>query len=211
MLSPTHSRPGPARWRRRRWRSGAMTLLATLAAVLGLVSLQAPAASAGVAHAAAASHKAAAANAAAAAQAAMAQLHASHAAASAPRAAAKLKPVVRTAVRHDTSPPLRSLKPSKKIKTHKMKALPLRSPPHVVKPSVTPRTADVQRSAAVTTDNMPSFGQNFEGVGNLNGVFPPDTNMAVGPNDIVQTVNFSFAVYNKQGSTLLGPETLGTL
>src|SRR5215472_496490 len=211
MRSPTSSRPGPGRWPRRRWRSGAMTLLATFAAVLGLVSLQAPAASAGVAHAAAASHNAAAANAAAAAHAAVAQLHASHAAASAPRPAAKLKPVVRTAVRHDTSAPLRSVKPSKKIKTHKMKALPLRSPPHVVKPSVTPRTADVQRSAAVTTANMPSFGQNFEGVGNLNGVFPPDTNMAVGPNDIVQTVNFSFAIYDKQGNTLLGPETLGTL
>src|SRR5215469_1656575 len=211
MRSPTSSRPGPGRWPRRRWRSGAITLLATLAAVLGLVSLQAPAASADVAHAAAASHNAAAANAAAAAHAALAQLHAGHAAASAPRSAAKLKPVVRTAVRHDTSPPLRGVKPSKKLKTHKMKALPLRSPPRVIKPNVTPRTADVQRSAAVTTNDVPSFGQNFEGVGNLNGVFPPDTNMAVGPNDVVQTVNFSFAVYSKQGSTLLGPETLGTL
>src|SRR5262252_6562743 len=49
MLSPTSSRPGPGRWRRRRWRSGAVTLLAALATVLGVLGLQAPAASAGVA------------------------------------------------------------------------------------------------------------------------------------------------------------------
>ena len=200
MLSPTSSRPGPGRWRRRRWRSGAVTLLAALAAVLGLVSLQAPVAAANVTHAAAGGH------------AAVTQLHASHTAAHAPRHIAKIKPVIRAAVRHDKSPPLRSMKPSKKLKTHKMKALPLRSPPHVIgSASSKARTADVQRAATVTTNNVPSFGQNFEGVGNLNGVFPPDTNMAVGPSDIVQTVNFSFSVYNKQGSTLLGPETLGTL
>jgi hypothetical protein len=92
MLSPTSSRPGPGRWHRRRWRSGAVTLLAALAAVLGLVSLQAPAASAGVTHAAAADH------------AAVAQLHAGHAAAHAPRHTAKLKPVIRAVVRHDKSP-----------------------------------------------------------------------------------------------------------
>ena len=35
----------------------------------------------------------------------------------------------------------------------------------------------------------------FEGVGNLNGVLPPDTNGAIGPNHYVQWVNLSFAVY----------------
>jgi len=173
-------------------------VLAALAAVVGLAGLQAPGASASVARAAAAGHPALAAHS-----------SAGHAAA-APKSHAKLKPVIRNAVRHDTSAPMRKMKPSKKLKTHKMNALPLRSPPHSVS-GATSRTADVQRSNVVTTDNLPSFGQNFEGVSNLNGVFPPDTNMAVGPNDIVQTVNFSFAVYNKSGGTLLGPETLGTL
>jgi hypothetical protein len=102
------------------------------------------------------------------------------------------------------------MKPVKKRKGQKFKAPLLRSPPHSLS-GATSRTADVQRAATVTSDTMPSFGQNFEGVNNLNGVFPPDTNMAVGPNDIVQTVNFSFAIYNKSGGTLLGPETLGTL
>jgi len=149
--------------------------------VVGL-SLQAPAASAGVARAAAASHAAAA------------QAHAGRAAASAHHPAIRLKPVVRAAVRHDTSPPLRSMKPLRKITSNKLKVLPLRSPPHMIGGSAQARTADVQRAATLTTENMPSFGQNFEGVGNLNGVLPPDTNMAVGPNDIMQVVNFSFAV-----------------
>src|SRR5215472_14596496 len=198
MLTPTPSRSGRSR-RRRRWLSGAVTLLAALAAVVGLAGLQAPAATAGVARAAVASHPAAA------------QLHASHAAAAAPHHTARLKPVVRAAVRHDTSPPLRSLKPSKKLKHQKFKVLPVRSGPHTIGGSKQARTAHVQRAATVTTANMPPLGQNFEGVGNLNGVFPPDTNMAVGPNDIVQTVNFSFQIFNKQGASLLGPETLGTL
>jgi hypothetical protein len=182
MLTPTPSRPG--RSRKRRWLSGAVTLLAALAAVVGLAGLQAPGASASVARAAAAGHPALAAHS-----------SAGHAAA-APKSHAKLKPVVRTALRHDTSPKMRNVRPDKNLKTHKLKTLPLRSPPHSVS-GATSRTADVQRSKTVTTDALPSFGQNFEGVSNLNGVFPPDTNMAVGPNDIVQTVNFSFAVYNK--------------
>src|SRR5215472_10305103 len=199
MLTPTSSRPSAGRSHLRRWLSGAVTLLAALAAVVGLAGLQAPAATAGVARAAVASHPA------------VAQLHASHTAATAPHHIARLKPVVRAAVRHDTSPPLRSLKPSKKLKHQPFKVLPVRSGPHMIGGSRHARTAHVQRAATVTTANMPALGQNFEGVGNLNGVFPPDTNMAVGPNDIVQTVNFSFQIFNKQGASLLGPETLGTL
>ena len=161
-----------------------------------------------------------------------------HSTAKAP-AVPRLKPVVRSALRHDTSAPLRNVKPLKHPARYphnfKFKPLPLGIPPHVVagtsraaaggkgapvkaltqagagQPNVRAVTADVQRSAAITTGNMPSIEQNFEGVGNLNGVFPPDTNMAVGPNDILETTNFSFAIYDKQGNTLLGPETLGTL
>src|SRR5580704_4694878 len=119
MLTPTSSRPGPGRSRRRRWLSEAVTLLAAFAAVVGL-SLQAPAASAGVASAAAAGHTAAA------------QAHAGRTAASGHHPAVRLRPVVRAAVRHDKSPPLRSLKPIKNLKTHKLKAIPLRSPPHMI-------------------------------------------------------------------------------
>jgi len=43
----------------------------------------------------------------------------------------------------------------------------------------------------------------FEGISNLNGVLPPDTEGAIGPNHYVQWVNLSFAVYARgpAGST----------
>ncbi|HEX7793153.1 MAG TPA: hypothetical protein VF456_02320, partial [Vicinamibacterales bacterium] len=46
-------------------------------------------------------------------------------------------------------------------------------------------------------------GVGFEGVA-ANGSAPPDTNMAVGPNDVVQWVNTKFAIYDKQGNIRAG-------
>jgi len=43
----------------------------------------------------------------------------------------------------------------------------------------------------------------FPGVG-ANGWAPPDANLAVGPNDIVQIVNVEYAVYNKNGTIFTG-------
>src|SRR6476660_598926 len=47
--------------------------------------------------------------------------------------------------------------------------------------------------AVNTTD-----GVGFEGVA-ANGYAPPDTNMAVGPNHVIQWVNTRFAIYDKTG------------
>jgi fibronectin type 3 domain-containing protein len=52
---------------------------------------------------------------------------------------------------------------------------------------------------------MPSTSANFDGVSNINGVLPPDTNGAVGPNHYVQWVNLSFAIWDKAGNKLKGP------
>lgn len=78
----------------------------------------------------------------------------------------------------------------------------------------TAKTADVQ--TRMGTASMPPFQQNFEGVdlnggGDPCGCYPPDTNMAVGPSDIVQTVNTAFGIWDKQGNQLLAPEDLGTI
>ena len=55
-------------------------------------------------------------------------------------------------------------------------------------------------------------GAGFEGVNNVNGVLPPDTNGDVGPTHYVQTVNISFAIWNKTtGSKLYGPANIKTL
>src|SRR5215216_5163996 len=51
----------------------------------------------------------------------------------------------------------------------------------------------------------------FEGVNNINGVLPPDTNGDVGPNHYVQTVNLAFAVWDKLGNLLYGPANINTL
>jgi hypothetical protein len=51
----------------------------------------------------------------------------------------------------------------------------------------------------------------FEGVNNVNGVLPPDTNGDVGPNHYVQMVNLSFAIWDRSGTLLLGPVNSNTL
>jgi hypothetical protein len=53
--------------------------------------------------------------------------------------------------------------------------------------------------------------QNFEGVGNVNGVAPPDTDGDVGPDHYFQMINLSFAIWDKQGSLLYGPVDNSTL
>ncbi len=55
-----------------------------------------------------------------------------------------------------------------------------------------------------------NVGTNFPGVGS-NGFAPPDTNMAVGPNHILQTVNSRYAIYDKNGILLVGPFALNSM
>jgi hypothetical protein len=66
----------------------------------------------------------------------------------------------------------------------------------------------------------PALLNSFEGIGNgftgPNGTFsvnsaPPDTNGAVGPNHYVETVNASFAIFNKSGTPIYGPVPINRL
>jgi len=66
----------------------------------------------------------------------------------------------------------------------------------------------------------PALLSSFDGVGNgftgPAGTFavnaaPPDTNGAVGPNHYVQTVNTSFAIFNKSGAPIYGPVPINTV
>lgn len=54
---------------------------------------------------------------------------------------------------------------------------------------------------------MPTPIQNFEAISWTNVGWPPDTNGDVGPNHYVQSVNSSFAVFNKTGGLVMGPVT----
>ena len=53
--------------------------------------------------------------------------------------------------------------------------------------------------------------QNFEGIGNLSGVYPPDTQGDVGPDKYIQVVNMNFCIYSKTGTILLGPAAISTI
>jgi len=53
-------------------------------------------------------------------------------------------------------------------------------------------------------------GISFQGIISP-GYVPSDSNLAVGPNDIVEVVNVQFAVYNKSGTLLAGPTNIQNL
>ena len=47
---------------------------------------------------------------------------------------------------------------------------------------------------------MPTPMVNFEGVGNVSGASPPDTEGDIGPNHYMQWVNLAFRIYNRDGT-----------
>ena len=78
------------------------------------------------------------------------------------------------------------------------------------------QNAPVQRdgalqAAAPAAAAAPASIANFDGLTNLSGVLPPDTNGDVGPNHYMQWVNLNFAIYSKTGTLLYGPAAGNTL
>lgn len=114
-----------------------------------------------------------------------------------------------TPVAHGTTPPVRSL-PTAGVRA---KGGPRRTVPIGRPQPVAPR-ARLQDTVVQSTAGplaIPSAIQNFDGVGNVDGVEPPDTEGAVGPSHYVQWVNNSFAIWDKQGNQLKGPTEGNTL
>ena len=93
-----------------------------------------------------------------------------------------LAPQIISPIHHDVSPALRTLSPVPPSKNQRVH-------PHA----------------------MPAPIKNFDGLNNLDRGIPPDTNGDVGPNNYVQWVNSSFAVYHKDGTLLYGPAGGNTL
>jgi hypothetical protein len=52
-----------------------------------------------------------------------------------------------------------------------------------------------------------AIGVNFDGIGSP-GYAPSDSNMAVGPSEIVEVVNVDFQVFNKTGGSIAGPTSI---
>lgn len=111
------------------------------------------------------------------------------------------------ALRHDVSPPLRSMTP--KHETHAFHEHEDRAVPAV---TVTASDPVVQSTPA--TPNMPATSTSFEGIGfpgvNCN-CLPPDTNGEAGATQYVQSVNDGFQVWDKSGASLYGPADIATL
>ena len=121
---------------------------------------------------------------------------------------------VSPAVHHDKSRPLRDITPvappREREAEKRVKELPL------FMGGMFDPVVQVSKGAAAA----PTLGAGFEGVGQgfkgPGGTFsvnaaPPDTNGAVGPNNFVQIVNESFAVFDKSGTPLYGPAATNTV
>jgi subtilase family serine protease len=110
------------------------------------------------------------------------------------------KPAVVASAKHDVSPALRDIPPKPpKAEREPLAPQPLRRG----RPFIRLPDPVLQTSAPAVAAPGPIF--NFDGVNNVDGVLPPDTNGDIGPNHYVQWVNLTFAVYSRSGSLLYGP------
>lgn len=120
-------------------------------------------------------------------------------------------PVVREAEHHDTSDALADLDP-----VRPPVGSVLRKRGFLPRPDIGEQPADPVRQAQPPADGaMPAPNITFEGQRDADNfpflVEPPDTVIDVGPGHIVQMVNITIAVYDKQGATILGPVNINTL
>jgi hypothetical protein len=132
------------------------------------------------------------------------------------RAQETLSPkIIRKAAHADKSPALRDMKiimPGERkrdwkdgiIKNESVRMIP--DPPENWKTAAYP---NLQQQSGPVSTRGPIYS--IPGVGNVNGVYPPDTDGAVGPNHFFQMINLSFAIWDKEGNKLYGPVDNSTL
>ncbi len=113
--------------------------------------------------------------------------------------------------KHDVSPPLRDIPPrpigpgNRTNEANDNRSIPLYGHKDLPDPIV-------QRFMGPLA--MPTPILSFEGIdinGGCGGCLPPDTNGEVGPNNYVQTVNSAVQVWDKTGTSLMGPVAINTL
>jgi hypothetical protein len=132
------------------------------------------------------------------------------------QAAAHPKPRITWDTAHDVSPPLRDLAANRVAPDAEDPADELDLGPRAGADSG--YSGDGALQSALLPATIPSTQQNFEGLSNQDNfdifggrVNPPDPVGEVGPNNYVEMVNLTFAVYDKAGNRLLGPVDTGTL
>jgi hypothetical protein len=131
---------------------------------------------------------------------------------------ARSAPHVAAAAHHDRSLPLRDMRATRALsRSHPARALPRRSAAQNLTPApMTPVTGAVVTGPSSLTPGSLNFNGVGQGFTGPQGAFsvssaPPDTTGAAGPNDYVQMVNSSIAVFSKSGTALYGPVPTNTL
>jgi Ca2+-binding RTX toxin-like protein len=82
------------------------------------------------------------------------------------------------------------------------------------RPSVREDRSSRPGRAVAEQQQQPVFSTaaaNFDGMSNPNNRIPPDTVIDVGPNHIVEMVNNSFQIFDKNGTSLVGPSAISSL
>ncbi len=123
---------------------------------------------------------------------------------SAPARSAQASPIVMQEFSHDVSLPVR-MYPTRVSKLG----------PHVVLPwRRSPLPAQISNEPDAVLQDLELFprplvaatiGVNVDGISDRDLVAPPDTNASVGATQVVETVNLSYQVYNKSGTSVFGP------
>jgi hypothetical protein len=121
-------------------------------------------------------------------------------------------PILSRSSHDDVSPSLRSLPDTHDATGLAASHAPFRTSRPASRTAATP-SPTVPTAVPATSANFEGVGDGFTGPSgtyNVN-VAPPDTNVAVGPNRVVQIVNLDFAVFDKTGPPILGPVATNTL
>src|SRR4030095_2292141 len=120
------------------------------------------------------------------------------------------RPIVKYPLEFAVSPPVRDLPPGLEKKEDGEKERPLHRPflrsGNVPDPAV--QTSTPTLASAQGINQWEGLGVGYPGF--TLTALPPDPNMAVGPNHIVQWVNNAFVVFDKQGNEILAPVDDGT-
>ncbi len=129
--------------------------------------------------------------------------------------------IVGTDMTHDVSQPLRDVtpppdRPVTSIREMGEPGQTREEEGRVIRPGPPVEDPVVQRSFggapnSPTSLGMPTPLNSFEGVNNIDGVYPPDTNGDVGPEHYVQIVNLHFQIFDKKGNSVFGPASNNTL
>jgi hypothetical protein len=129
---------------------------------------------------------------------------------------AQISPKIKKAVYFDKTPPLREMElfePGPRDRSWKDGIIRNEDSDREFNdnPNPLPAGADPVWQKEFGFRDNPGIVANFEGVPNLNSVYPPDTDGDVGPDHYFQMINLSFQIFDKEGNSLYGPADNRTL